>query len=85
FYQNFQPFFSTSCGMAVGFILGRYSQIMYGVPTDPMVEATKQRHSGLYNVGFCDGHVEGLRGNQLFDVKNPNVMRRWNNDHLPHH
>lgn len=76
-----------SWGWTIQLYDGRmYNQIVNGLPsTDPMVQAAQLRHSGRYNVGFCDGHVEGLRANQLFDVKAPNVMRRWNSDHLPHH
>ncbi len=42
------------------------------------------RHGPGWNVGFCDGHVENLRANRLFNVMDPNVARRWNIDHQPH-
>lgn len=35
-------------------------------------------------MSFCDGHIEGSRIQDLFDVLRPDVLRRWNNDHLPH-
>lgn len=52
--------------------------------TDPTVRQTLARHGGRWNVGFCDAHVENLRGKQLFDFSNPMVARRWNSDHQPH-
>ena len=44
----------------------------------------RARHGGRWNVAFCDGHVENLRGRKLFDVKNSAVLRRWNADNQPH-
>ena len=51
---------------------------------DPTPRLTAQRHGGRWNVAFCDGHVESLRGKDLFDFSNPNVARRWNSDHQAH-
>lgn len=48
-----------------------------------IIRATLARHRGLYNVGFCDGHVEGIDRSILFE-KNDTSLRRWNNDHEPH-
>jgi hypothetical protein len=31
-------------------------------------------------MGFCDAHTESLRVNQVFDLKNPSVNKRWNAD-----
>ena len=42
------------------------------------------RHGERWNVGFCDGHVEALLSNRLFNASDPSVARRWNNDHQPH-
>ena len=62
-----------------------YTEIMYGLPAnDPAVQAMSERHDARWNVGFCDGHAENLRGKQLFDLANPNVARRWNKDHQTH-
>jgi prepilin-type processing-associated H-X9-DG protein/prepilin-type N-terminal cleavage/methylation domain-containing protein len=59
--------------------------VMMGLPVnDPAVQAMRQRHGGRWNVSFCDGHVESLRGNNLFDIRNPNIAQRWNSDHQPH-
>jgi prepilin-type processing-associated H-X9-DG protein len=45
--------------------------------------AESQRHRGLFNVVFCDAHVESLKTNKLFGVTET-VTRRWNRDHEPH-
>ncbi len=42
------------------------------------------RHGPGWNVVFCDGHVENLRSNRLFNVSDSAVARRWNIDHQPH-
>jgi prepilin-type N-terminal cleavage/methylation domain-containing protein len=43
----------------------------------------KQRHLGIWNVVFCDGHVEGLTARGLF-YPCDSVARRWYRDHQPH-
>ncbi len=52
-------------------------------PSPKIIEATERRHRGRYNVGFCDGHVEGIHRSQLF-ARDDNSLRRWNNDNEPH-
>lgn len=42
-----------------------------------------RRHRGVFNIAFCDGHVESLRTNNLF-ATNEWVTRRWNLDNQPH-
>jgi len=44
----------------------------------------KKRHAGRFNIVFCDGHVENLKPQQLFNVRNDKVLQRWNRDNLPH-
>lgn len=53
------------------------------LPSPDIIAATKRRHRGRYNVGFCDGHVEGIHRNRLFS-RTEQTLRRWNNDNLPH-
>ena len=48
-----------------------------------VISATLKRHDGRYNIAFCDGHVEAIRGAKLFD-RTETALRRWNNDHEPH-
>ena len=64
---------------------GLYNEAVLGLPADdPFVQAIQQRHGGRWNAGFCDGHIENLRGDRLFDIKKSEQAIRWNNDHLPH-
>ena len=51
-----------------------------GNPRDPSVKAMASRHNGLWNITFCDGHVESLKVTQLFAIQNPAVAQRWNCD-----
>lgn len=53
---------------------------IYGNQQDPSVKAMERRHNGLWNITFCDGHVEPLKANQLFDIQNTAVAQRWNYD-----
>jgi len=43
-----------------------------------------RRHRGRWNVVFVDGHVEWLRGRDLFNYRSDVQLMRWNRDHLPH-
>jgi len=43
----------------------------------------RQRHQGLFNVVFCDGHIEHLKPSKLFGQSDAE-MSRLNNDHQPH-
>ena len=43
-----------------------------------------KRHGGMWNVGFCDGHVQGLRPMALWDFREEQIVRRWNRDHQGH-
>jgi prepilin-type processing-associated H-X9-DG protein/prepilin-type N-terminal cleavage/methylation domain-containing protein len=45
-------------------------------------EIKTPRHGKGYNVLFCDGHVELIPRQILFDPKKS--AENWNNDHLPH-
>lgn len=51
-----------------------------GSPQDPAWNVIARRHTGRWNIAFCDVHVENLKTNQLFDIQNPAVARRWNYD-----
>jgi prepilin-type processing-associated H-X9-DG protein len=62
-----------------------YFAVMRGLrASDPMVKVIPQRHSGKWNVVFCDGHVENLITMNLFDEGRPEVARRWNTDNQSH-
>jgi prepilin-type N-terminal cleavage/methylation domain-containing protein/prepilin-type processing-associated H-X9-DG protein len=45
--------------------------------------STRKRHTGQFNMVFCDGHVEHAKPSIWF-VQRDDAMRRWNNDHQPH-
>ena len=45
---------------------------------------TFMRHQGKANVVFCDGHVESLMLQFLFEDTSDTALSRWNRDHLPH-
>jgi prepilin-type N-terminal cleavage/methylation domain-containing protein/prepilin-type processing-associated H-X9-DG protein len=60
-------------------------------PTPPVSDEISQRrasyqkrHSGRWNIIFCDGHVEFKKPEQIFDVSNPEIAKRWNIDNQPH-
>ena len=87
--SSLQPLWAgvPSGGMNLSAAFGQfwYIEIMRGMPAgDPIVQAMPRRHSGRWNVGFLDGHVENLRATSLFNATNPSVARRWNDDHQPH-
>ncbi|HOX00810.1 MAG TPA: type II secretion system protein [Candidatus Paceibacterota bacterium] len=48
-----------------------------------IVDATRKRHHYQHNLLFCDGHVEQIREERLFEVSD-GALRRWNNDHEAH-
>lgn len=48
-----------------------------------ILKASNARHRGKLEIVFCDGHVEGIRTQKLFD-KSDASLRRWNNDNQPH-
>ena len=51
---------------------------------DEWRKLTRRRHGGRFNITFCDGHVENLKPQNLFDVRRDDVLKRWNRDNLPH-
>jgi prepilin-type processing-associated H-X9-DG protein len=57
-------------------------------PADPSVVTgvnfMRRRHRGMWNVVFCDAHVESLKPAALWDPRVDAVVRRWNRDHQPH-
>lgn len=71
-------------GMAALDITGRnMAQKSFRPGADGIQKAVKDRHRGAYNLSFCDGHVEHIREEKLFERSDP-ALRRWNTDHEPH-
>jgi prepilin-type N-terminal cleavage/methylation domain-containing protein/prepilin-type processing-associated H-X9-DG protein len=50
---------------------------------DYMRKAEARRHNSLFNTGFCDTHVETIKGPVLFS-RSDDALRRWNRDNEPH-
>ena len=44
----------------------------------------RKRHGNRWNVVFCDGHVESLTTQKLWDGRLDQIVKRWNRDNLPH-
>jgi prepilin-type processing-associated H-X9-DG protein/prepilin-type N-terminal cleavage/methylation domain-containing protein len=60
---------------------------MHSTPLPPVVAGLRlmaKRHSGRFNVAFCDGHIESLAPKPFADPHDDNVVKRWNRDNLPH-
>lgn len=57
-------------------------------PADPSVvtavNCMKRRHRGMWDVVFCDAHVESLKPTGLWDPRVDSLVRRWNRDHQVH-
>ena len=47
------------------------------------IKATSRRHFGRHQIGFCDGHVESIKYENLF-ADSPEARRIWYIDHEPH-
>ncbi len=45
---------------------------------------TAGRHGGMWNVVFCDGHVESQTTMGLWNFREERIVRRWNRDHQGH-
>lgn len=45
-------------------------------------QAVRDRHRNRSNIAFCDGHVELIKDEKLYDESNA-TLRRWNRNHEP--
>ena len=48
-----------------------------------VISATLLRHNSRVNVAFCDGHLETIPSDKLYETNNT-ALQRWNNDNQPH-
>jgi len=46
-------------------------------------QAMNQRHGGRWIASVCDGHVENLRADDLWNQASATAMSRWNSNHQP--
>ena len=77
-----EPMFSVREAIAILDQLRVVSQYYGGWDKD--AKANQRRHSGRWNVDFCDGHVESLKAQELFNIDRNEVLKRWNRDNQPH-
>jgi prepilin-type N-terminal cleavage/methylation domain-containing protein/prepilin-type processing-associated H-X9-DG protein len=62
-----------------------FGYLALGLPASTPVErAFDKRHGARWNIGFCDGHVEGKRRQDVFNINRPDLMARWNRDNQAH-
>ena len=47
-------------------------------------QVMRRRHDNQWNMVFCDAHVQAFGTKPLYNYRSPDVLRRWNRDHLPH-
>ena len=74
----------TIVSVAVGIELGIVPDRPDDKPLRLWQSAIKRRHGKLWNNEFCDGHVQVLKRSGLFDSRQDEVRKRWNNDNAPH-
>jgi prepilin-type N-terminal cleavage/methylation domain-containing protein/prepilin-type processing-associated H-X9-DG protein len=51
-------------------------------PANEARKAVRQRHRNRYNIAFCDGHLESLLHERLYEPADA-ARRRWNRDNEP--
>ena len=51
-------------------------------PANEARKAVRQRHRDRYNIAFCDGHIESLLHDRLYESSDA-ARRRWNRDNDP--
>ncbi len=61
---------------------GIHNDLDHDIPFN--MAMSRDRHDGGFNVLFCDGHVELLKPQRLFDWREDEVLKHWNRDNLPH-
>ncbi len=65
--------------------LNKWQCLFLSFSPDLQAEALKlvrRRHLGKYNVAFCDGHIELIAHEKLYQT-NEVALRRWDRDNVP--
>jgi prepilin-type N-terminal cleavage/methylation domain-containing protein/prepilin-type processing-associated H-X9-DG protein len=63
---------------------GWVTELGYPNPTPGSIDLQPKRHGGVWNVLFCDGHVQALTTKAFLDPRSDAVVQRWNRDHVAH-
>ena len=64
--------------------LGWIMELGYPNPEPGSIDLQPKRHGGVWNVLFCDGHVQALTTKAFLDPRSDAVVQRWNRDHVAH-
>ncbi|HWW03229.1 MAG TPA: DUF1559 domain-containing protein [Candidatus Acidoferrum sp.] len=67
----------------LGTALGAH-QLVSAYPHQLIPRTIRRRHGGHWVVDYCDGHVETLTTQAFTDHHDPEVLKHWNRDNLPH-
>jgi prepilin-type N-terminal cleavage/methylation domain-containing protein/prepilin-type processing-associated H-X9-DG protein len=59
-------------------------ELGYPNPDPGSIDLQPKRHGGVWNVLFCDGHVQALTTKAFLDPRSDAVVQRWNRDHVAH-
>ena len=65
-------------------ISGWAVELGYPNPDPGSIDLQPKRHGGVWNVLFCDGHVQALTTKAFLDPRSDAVLQRWNRDHVAH-
>src|SRR5262249_49407371 len=60
-----------------------YQQIYDSGQVQRARDSSRKRHTGVFNVLFCGGHVQHMKPSKLFG-QTDDVIQRLNNDHQSH-
>jgi prepilin-type N-terminal cleavage/methylation domain-containing protein/prepilin-type processing-associated H-X9-DG protein len=64
--------------------LGWIMELGYPNPEPGTIDLQPKRHGGVWNVLFCDGHVQALTTKAFLDPRSDAVVQRWYRDHVAH-
>jgi len=60
------------------------NHLVVNLAVDEVYKTALRRHSGRWNMGFCDGHVEHGLTRAFFDWSSDDVAKRWSRDNIAH-
>jgi prepilin-type N-terminal cleavage/methylation domain-containing protein/prepilin-type processing-associated H-X9-DG protein len=80
---------NSSSGDVIGYIFSSFAALSDpgfvggGTIQPAVVRSYSRRHTGKFNALFCDGHLEYLRTNDLFNAQSLEIRKRWHYDNQP--